>query len=60
MSEDARRVRMAEDLLRHFSACAKAAQLYAPGHPIVKRAVDQLKKADSPPNDGGPDKGASA
>jgi len=42
MSEDARRVRAAEDLLRHFSACAKAAQLYAPDHPIVKRAVDQL------------------
>lgn len=42
MSEDTRRVRSAEDLLRHFSACAKAAQLYAPDHPIVKRAVDQL------------------
>ena len=26
----------------------------------LERAVDQLKKADSPPNDGGPDKGASA
>jgi len=42
MSEGVRRVRMAEDLLRHFSACAKAAQLYAPNHPIVKRAVDLL------------------
>lgn len=45
MSEDARRVRMAEDLLRHFSACAKAAQLYAPDHPLVKRAVDQLAES---------------
>ena len=26
----------------------------------LERAVDQIKKADSTPNDGGPDKGASA
>ncbi len=45
MSEDARRVRMAEALLRHFSACVKAVQLYAPEHPLVKRAVDQLAES---------------
>ena len=42
MSADPRRIRMAEDLLRHFAASAKAVQLYAPDHPIVTRAVFQL------------------
>jgi len=42
MSDDARRVRMAEDLLRHFAASAKAVQLYSLDHPIVTRAVEQL------------------
>jgi len=42
MSDDARRVRMAEELLRHFAASAKAVQLYSTDHPIVARAVEQL------------------
>jgi putative nucleotidyltransferase with HDIG domain len=33
---------MAEELLRHFSASAKAVQLYSPDHPIVARAIEQL------------------
>jgi putative nucleotidyltransferase with HDIG domain len=42
MSDDPRRIRMAEDLLRHFTACARAVQLYSLDHPIVTRAVAQL------------------
>jgi putative nucleotidyltransferase with HDIG domain len=42
MSDDARRVRIAEELLRHFAASAKAVQLYSLDHPIVTRAVEQL------------------
>jgi putative nucleotidyltransferase with HDIG domain len=42
MSDDARRIRMAEDLLRHFAASVKAVQLYSLDHPLVMRAVDQL------------------
>jgi hypothetical protein len=42
MSDDPRRIRMAEDLLRHFTACARAVQLYSLEHPIVTRAVGQL------------------
>jgi putative nucleotidyltransferase with HDIG domain len=33
---------MAEDLLRHFAASAKAVHLYSLDHPIVTRAVEQL------------------
>ena len=42
MSDDARRIRVAEDVLRYFMACAKSVQLYAADHPIVARAVEQL------------------
>jgi putative nucleotidyltransferase with HDIG domain len=42
MSDDARRIRTAEDLLRSFTASTKAVQLYSVEHPIVARAVDQL------------------
>jgi putative nucleotidyltransferase with HDIG domain len=42
MSTDPRRIRMAEDLLRHFAAGLKAVQLYSLDHPIVARAVQQL------------------
>ena len=42
MSDDARRIRTAEDVLRYFMACTKSVQLYAPEHPIVARAVEQL------------------
>ncbi|MFO7694743.1 MAG: HD-GYP domain-containing protein [Vicinamibacterales bacterium] len=42
MSDDARRIRVAEDVLRYFTACTKSVQLYAADHPIVARAVEQL------------------
>ncbi len=42
MSDDARRIRVAEDVLRYFTACTKSVQLYAPAHPIVARTVEQL------------------
>jgi len=42
MSDDPRRIRMAEDLLRHFTASARAVQLYTLDHPIVTRAIGQL------------------
>jgi putative nucleotidyltransferase with HDIG domain len=42
MSTEPRRIRMAEDLLRHFAAGLKAVQLYSLDHPIVARAVQQL------------------
>jgi len=45
MSDDARRIRMAEDLLRRFAACVKAMQLYSLDHPIVTRAVEQLAES---------------
>jgi putative nucleotidyltransferase with HDIG domain len=44
MSDDARRVRLAEELLRHLAAATKAVQLYAIDHPIVTRAVEQLSE----------------
>ena len=42
MRTEPRRIRMAEDLLRHFAAGLKAVQLYSLDHPIVARAVQQL------------------
>jgi putative nucleotidyltransferase with HDIG domain len=45
MSDDARRIRMAEDLLRYFAACVKAVQLYSLDHPIVTRAAAQLTES---------------
>ncbi len=44
MSDDARRIRVAEELLRHVAACTKAVQLYSLDHPIVTRAVEQLSE----------------
>jgi putative nucleotidyltransferase with HDIG domain len=45
MTADARRIRMAEELLRYFAASLKAVQLYALDHPIVARAVQQMFEA---------------
>lgn len=45
MSDEPRRIRMAEDLLRHFAAGAKAVQLYSQDHPNVTRATDQLAES---------------
>ena len=42
MSDDLRRIRLANELMRHFAASVKVLQLYAPDHPIVMRAVAQL------------------
>jgi putative nucleotidyltransferase with HDIG domain len=42
MSDDVRRIKVAEDVLRYFTACTRSAQLYAVDHPIVARAVEQL------------------
>jgi len=42
MSDNARRVQMAEELLRHFAGCVKAVQLYALDHPVMTRAVARL------------------
>jgi putative nucleotidyltransferase with HDIG domain len=40
-----RRMRFAEDSVRKFAAAVRSAQLYAPGHPLVERALKAL--ADS-------------
>jgi len=45
MSDDPRRIRMAEELLRHFTASAKAVQLYSLDHPIVSRAIEHFTDA---------------
>ena len=45
MSDDPGRIRMAEDLLRHFTATAKAVQLYSLDHPIVSRAIEHFMEA---------------
>jgi len=42
MSDDTRRTRTAEELLRHLAACLKAVQLYSPGHSLVTRTTEQL------------------
>jgi len=42
MSDDTRRVRGLEELLKRLTAAVKATQLYSADHPIVTRAVDQL------------------
>jgi len=36
------RLRMADDFLRRLSAALRAAQLYAPSHPLVQRALDSF------------------
>ena len=42
MTEDARRVQAAEDLVKRLAGAVKATQLYSPDHPIVVRAMEQL------------------
>jgi HD-GYP domain-containing protein (c-di-GMP phosphodiesterase class II) len=42
MSDQARRIAAAEELVRRLSASLKAVQLYSPEHPIVGRATDLL------------------
>src|SRR4029079_7554203 len=36
------RLRYAEDAVRRFAAAVRSAQLYAPGHPLVRRSIDAL------------------
>ncbi|HXG89773.1 MAG TPA: HD-GYP domain-containing protein [Vicinamibacterales bacterium] len=43
--EPGRRVRIAEDTVRRFAAAVRGAQLYAPGHPLVQRALDALAES---------------
>ena len=45
MSDDAHRIRVAEELFRHFATCVKATQLYARDHPIVTQAAAQLTES---------------
>ncbi|MEI6669298.1 MAG: HD domain-containing phosphohydrolase [Acidobacteriota bacterium] len=45
MTDDARRVQVAEDALKRLAAAVKAIQLYSASHPIVVRATDQLIEA---------------
>jgi len=42
MSDVERRIRTAEELLRHFTACIKAVHLYSLDHPLVTRAAERL------------------
>ena len=42
MGDETRRMRRAEDLLRHLAASMKAVQLYTPDHAIVARSTEQL------------------
>src|SRR6516165_2326367 len=42
MTENASRVAMYEDLLRRIAAGVRAAQLYAPDHPLVARNMTAL------------------
>jgi len=45
MSDEARRVQCAEDLLKRLAATVRAIQLYSADHPIVVRATGQLIEA---------------
>jgi len=42
MSDDVRRIQVAESLLKRFAAAVKGVQLYSADHPIVERATEQL------------------
>src|SRR5688500_2010661 len=42
--EGARQLRFAEDLIRRLAGGIRAAQLYAPGHPLVQRSFDALSE----------------
>jgi putative nucleotidyltransferase with HDIG domain len=39
---DGGRLRFAEDAVRRFAAAVRSAQLYAPGHPLVRKSLDAL------------------
>ena len=39
------RLRVADDLVRRLGAALRAAQLYAPSHPLVQRAFESLNEA---------------
>ena len=39
------RLRAADDLIRRLAAALRAAQLYAPSHPLVQRAFDGLDES---------------
>jgi hypothetical protein len=41
----ARRLRLAEDTVRRFSAAIRSAQLYAPKHPLVQRSLDAMAES---------------
>jgi putative nucleotidyltransferase with HDIG domain len=41
----ARRLRIAEDVVRRFSAAVRGAQLYAPKHPLVQKSFDSLSES---------------
>jgi putative nucleotidyltransferase with HDIG domain len=43
--ESGRRLRVAEDTVRKFAAAVRGAQLYAPGHPLVQRALNALAES---------------
>jgi putative nucleotidyltransferase with HDIG domain len=45
--EPGSRQRFAEDAVRRFAAAIRSAQLYAPGHPLVQRALDALGESIS-------------
>jgi putative nucleotidyltransferase with HDIG domain len=42
MSEPVNRLRVADEFMRRLGAALRAAQLYAPTHPLVRRAFDSL------------------
>jgi putative nucleotidyltransferase with HDIG domain len=42
---EAGRLRFAEDAVRRLGAAVRAAQLYAPGHPLVGKSLDALAEA---------------
>ncbi|MGE0041217.1 MAG: HD-GYP domain-containing protein [Vicinamibacterales bacterium] len=46
--EPARHARLADDFVRRFAAAVRGAQLYAPTHPLVQRALDALTDAVGP------------
>jgi putative nucleotidyltransferase with HDIG domain len=46
--DPARRLRVAEEFVRRFAAALRAAQLYAPTHPLVGRALGGLADATAP------------
>ncbi|MEW6320803.1 MAG: HD domain-containing phosphohydrolase [Acidobacteriota bacterium] len=43
--ESNRRLRFADDAIRRLAGAVRACQLYAPGHPLVKRSLDAFAEA---------------